>query len=535
MKITLSDNETNNIKAASSNELKSPQTSVSATRNLGTSVSTNKIDSKPLSHKAFSFLKKPKVEDKKGLIQPKPAKKGNGKARKVVFIVIALFLTVLAGLGYFGYQRIVTMFKNIGIEITPGTVIGTIKPEKYDLKKDSSGNKTNVLLVGIDTRETEKTLINTDTIIIASYDYKANEIVMLSIPRDTYVNYPLDTKYSSKINAVYGYGEQDGDGMGLKALKGVVEAYTGLEIQYYGMIDLQGFKKGVDVLGGITVNVENSFIDYAYPADPGSSSEYQTVKFEEGVQQMDGSTALKFARSRKSQQNYEGSDYARAKRQQKVITAVKDKVFSSDTWLDANKILELMTTLEENIKISEVTLQDIKAGIGMADLLKDAQVYSFVFDPTIGGGEVIFEDRATWYVYPVAGVGNYTQTTDLTKALTDNPKLYSENATVFIYDAGFGYYPTYNKVLELSKKYPYLKFYFQGTLYRDKVGNYIFENSTEKYPSSMNFYSEAFGITDAANKIKPEFVSSRLNGEDIVILIGAEPEPVVETQPEVTE
>jgi polyisoprenyl-teichoic acid--peptidoglycan teichoic acid transferase len=459
--------------------------------------------------------------------------KGHNNKHKLLIIILSIVLTIVIGAGVFGYNRIVTMFKNIGIDVTPKTIIGSINNEVYELKKDSSGTATNALLVGIDTRENDKSLVNTDTIVVVSYNYKSNEIVMLSIPRDTLVYYPLDTKFSTKINAVYGEGEAVNPDKGMEELKKTVEKFTGLEIQYYGMVDLQGFKQGIDTLGGVTINVDNSFTDYGYPADPGSASEYQVVKFTSGIQEMNGDLALKYARSRKSLDAGEGSDYARAKRQQKVIKAVKDKVFASETWLNPNKILELMANLEQNIKISEVTLQDIKAGIDLSSKLKDAPIYSFVFDPLIGGGEVIYEDRATWFVYPTAGIGNYTDTLAITKAITENPKLYSENAVVYVYDIGLGYYPTLSKITELRKEYPYLKFYYQGTLFYNKEGNYVYNNSAdESFAASLKFYTDMFSITDPLYKAKPEFINSRLNGEDIVILLGKE---VVTEEPTVAQ
>jgi len=94
-----------------------------------------------------------------------------------------------------------------------------------------------------------------------------------------------------------------------------VEELVGEEIQYYAMIDLKGFVNLIDSLDGTYINVENSFTDYMYPAD--NNVGYQTVTFTAGPQTMDGDIALKYARSRHSMDNGEGSDFARARRQQK--------------------------------------------------------------------------------------------------------------------------------------------------------------------------------------------------------------------------
>src|SRR5690606_38935153 len=132
-----------------------------------------------------------------------------------------------------------------------------------------------------------------------------------------------------------------------------VKEVTGLETQYYAMVDLQGFRQAIDAVGGVVVNVENSFTDYCYPADETSTNSTlrrcgdagmypaETLTFTKGPQTMDGATALKYARSRKAA-GVEGGDYSRARRQQRVISALRDKLMSSETYLNPQKFLEIM-------------------------------------------------------------------------------------------------------------------------------------------------------------------------------------------------
>jgi len=481
----------------------------------------NKNVDKDSNKKTFKTIKSSKIE-----------KAPQSKSKKAL-IVITIILIIVGGISYFSFGKIQTLAAKMGIELTANSVINTIvTKEHFELKKDKSGIYTNILAIGIDTRETSPGLQNTDTIMISSYNHKTNEIVMLSIPRDTYVDFANGTRKFNKINAVYNIAETREKGTGLESLKDVVESYLGIDIQYYGMMNYKAFTETIDILDGITVDVAHTFTDHQYPAEPNSTKTYQNVHFDAGLQVMDGETALKYARSRKSLDNGEGSDFARSKRQQIVVKAIKDKILSSDVWLHPNKILELLATLGDNIKMSETNLQDIKAGLALADKAKNAEIYSFVFDPTIGNGNVIYEDRVTWAIVPKLGVGNYEDTNLVTKQILENPTLYSENAIIWIYDIGLGYYPTFTRVQELQKQYPYLAIYFGGTLFYDKEGEYIYENPNVENAHAAFLelgkvlgVNESFGVTTE----KPEFITGTPKG-DVVILIGAEATKPVETE-----
>lgn len=195
----------------------------------------------------------------------------------------------------------------------------------------------------------------------------------------------------------------------------VVEEVLNVKIQYYAAVDLSGFVKIIDILGGISINVENAFVDCTYPwegkpkdtslmgtrcyskaaySKGGSHYTYEPIKFNKGVQTMDGTKALKYARSRHSMDNMEGSDFARAKRQQKVITAIKDKLFSSDTFTDPQKIMDIIGAAQENLKFSGYTIDDISAGIDLISTkAKSAPVYNFVLDPSIGSYGILTEKK----------------------------------------------------------------------------------------------------------------------------------------------
>ncbi len=189
---------------------------------------------------------------------------------------------------------------------------------------------------------------------------------MFSIPRDFWAKPLSDGKYFTKINAAYSINEGKREDSGLPALELIVEEVLGLEIQYHAMINFDGFTQLIDSVDGVYVNVQNSFTDYMYPDGNG----YQTVSFKKGPQLMDGETALKYARSRKAQ-SVEGSDYARARRQQKVIDAFVSKLLSTETLLNPTKLMAILTSIQNNLKVSEFSLDDIAAAVNILTALKE--------------------------------------------------------------------------------------------------------------------------------------------------------------------
>jgi LCP family protein required for cell wall assembly len=143
-----------------------------------------------------------------------------------------------------------------------------------------------------------------------------------------------------------------------------VENVLGIPIHYHVVVNFALFKDVVDILGGVEVPVENAFTDSLYPiegmedAQP-ESARYETISFPKGLVKMDGETALKYARSRHGDSG-EGTDFARARRQQNLITAVKQKALSAQTLLDLSKIKSLYDlyskSLDTDLDLSSLQL-----------------------------------------------------------------------------------------------------------------------------------------------------------------------------------
>jgi LCP family protein required for cell wall assembly len=440
------------------------------------------------------------------------------KATKVIFTITGILFAVFLAYGGYLVYKTYKAGKQIGFNLNPSDVISQ---ELATLKKDSSGKYTNALVLGVDTRETNN-LLNTDTIILVSYNHETHDVIMMSIPRDFHVQINPEVYWFNRINSVYPTYEAKGEGKGLPRLQEIVTEITGKEIQYYAMINFKGFVELIDSLGGINVNVENSFTDYRFPTEPG----YKTVSFEAGPQHMDGQTALEYSRSRHSLDNNEGSDFARAKRQQKVIEAVIDKIISNSL-LDPQSVMNLFNVIQDNVKISEFTLKDIEAGVKeLKKFQEDGETYSFVLDPTAGAGKLVTSQNVVnteaYAIGPVKGLGQYQDIQEYMKHVWSNPKLYEENPVIRVYDTGLGYTEAREKYLDLTKQFPYLKIYYAGTLYNDKESTISYINNSEKnYDHSLKTVNE-YIKPDSTQK--PEYITTKLNGEDITILYGIQGE-----------
>ncbi|MDD3474535.1 MAG: LCP family protein [Candidatus Dojkabacteria bacterium] len=439
---------------------------------------------------------------------------GVKKITKIIFSITGTLFAVLLAYGGYMIYKAYKAGTEIGLNLNPSDVISQELPK---LATDSSGIYTNILLVGIDTREGGD-LLNTDTIILASYNHETHDVTMVSIPRDFHVQVNPDVYWFNRINSVYSTYEAKGEGQGLLRLREVVTEITGIEIQYHAMIDFKGFVELIDTLGGIDVYVENSFTDYRYPAEPG----YKTVSFEEGPQHMDGSTALEYARSRHSLQNGEGSDFARARRQQNVISAVTDKIISNSL-LNPQSLMNLLNVIQDNVQISEFTLTDVEAGVNeLQNFTEDGETYSFVLDPNAGAGKLITSknvvNTGAYAIGPIDGLGNYTDIQEYIQYVWGDPKLYEEDPVIKTYNTGIGYSAAREEYLALTEQFPYLKISYMGTLYNDKEGIISYLNDEEYQHSlqSINEYLKPDSIE------KPDYISNGLNGEDITILFGAE-------------
>ena len=213
----------------------------------------------------------------------------------------------------------------------------------------------------------------------------------------------------SKINAAYTIGLDDkkypdkeiqftGLAGGGQMSKTILSKILNIPIENFITINFQSFLKTIDALGGIDVNVQKTFDDPFYPIEEksedlcGKSPEeiialtatvsaskleqeftcrYEQLHFDKGLQHMDSVTALKFVRSRHSQED--GGDFNRSARQKLVIEAVKKKIISLNF---VPKLIPLVNNLAGNLT-TDINFDQMQKLISRADEFKNYQIESF--------------------------------------------------------------------------------------------------------------------------------------------------------------
>ncbi len=356
---------------------------------------------------AINFMTGASASESSSPSQSAPPESQPKRRRPALFLLLAL-----VGFGLlFGYLWLNHVLSSPGDDVRSRVTLEPKKPQNL-LKKisllafnhDDTGadlagakdDRINVLLLGMGGAGHDGPYL-TDTIMIASIKPSTKQIALISIPRDLGVSIPGYGQ--QKINHVNAYGELKQPDWGGAAATELISKTFDLDIPYYIRLDFKAFEEIIDELGGVKVTVDQAFTDPMFPAP---NSEYQTVTFKAGEQTLDGKTALTFARSRHGN-NGEGSDFARARRQQKILTALKDQI--TDVGVIANPITvtNILTDLEShlttNMEFSElVSLARLGKSIGTEN------VNSMVLDTSPNGFLVnYFSDGGAFMLAPKTG------------------------------------------------------------------------------------------------------------------------------------
>ncbi len=247
----------------------------------------------------------------------------------------------------------------------PTMAFGAPTPTLIPTKQPWEGSeRINILLMGIDRRPGQAFISRTDSMILASIDPVNNTASMLSIPRDLYVVIPGYGR--DRINTAFVYGAAGDNPLAGAALAmQTVEYNLGVPVDHYMMVDFGAVTQGVDALGGITVYVPYDINDPKYPdMDYG----FDPLFIPAGLQQFDGQTALKYARTR-----HGDNDINRGQRQQQVILAVRDKALG----LGFTNMIARAPTLYNQLE------RGIRTDLSLDQLLKLATVASQVPEESI--------------------------------------------------------------------------------------------------------------------------------------------------------
>ena len=208
----------------------------------------------------------------------------------------------------------------------------------------ASDERLNVLLVGIDSRKGHEAAL-TDTMMLASLDRTLGTVSLISIPRDL-VNVPLGNHntFGPKLNSLYGYARRHPEEFPrgpMRALEDAVGALLAVHVDYYAVMDFKGFVRMIDEAGGVDVHLAKALVDPKYPG----LSKVGGLRIEAGDQHLDGDLALAYVRSRKA---VDGSDFARAHRQQEVIVSLRNRLMNGGSLFV--RLPALLKTFGDNVR-----------------------------------------------------------------------------------------------------------------------------------------------------------------------------------------
>jgi LCP family protein required for cell wall assembly len=269
-----------------------------------------------------------------------------------------------------------------------GTPVPTVSIPPWDGQE-----RLNILLIGADEQGGGH---NTDTLITVSIDPVTKQVAMFSLPRDT-VDVPIPPgparnvwgrSYGGKINSFFAQNRRRADlwpgndrTRGYNALKAIIGELYDLDIRYFVEVNFNGFKKVVDAVGGVTINVQVPVVDDQFP---GSTGRVQRLYIPSGIQHMNGEQALRYARSR-----HTSTDFDRGARQQRVLLSLQQQ---ADPQALLPRLPELVEALKSAVR-TDIPLDQLDELLGLASEVDTANIHSYVFAPPLYSQDTCNDSR----------------------------------------------------------------------------------------------------------------------------------------------
>lgn len=459
--------------------------------------------------KRFGIFKRSSKNDKKTPLT---------KKQKIKRTVLVLLVIAVAIGGFLGWK----FLRNAG-KIFDGNVFGIFDNTK--LRGEDVG-RVNILLAGTSEDDPGHQGADlTDSIMVVSIDTKNNTAFSVSVPRDTWVDYgrACASGYQGKINVVYqcgkdvkfneaGYPE---GGMGL--LSKIVSDNLGLKINYYGKINYTAFKQAVDAVGGIEVTIRSDDPRGVYdpniqPQDGGP------LKLTNGVQKINGKTALALARSRNSAGGYgmARGDFDRTNYQQQMLIALKDKTISAGTLTNPAKISGLLDAAGKNVK-TDFKTNELRRLYEISKLVDSKKVTTI----DLASEEINLLTTGNYQgqsiVQPVAGLSDFSQIQKFFKKLTSTDPVVREDATIVVLNGSGTVGLAQQRADELTKKGLDVIAVANAT---NRTGTVIVTDTKTTKDATKKLLESTFNTIATTSKTK--YPDAANYDADFVVIIGAQ-------------
>jgi len=400
-----------------------------------------------------------------------------------ITFLLATLLLIFGGVYYY-----LSTLNNKATDLTKNGIGANLNNNEIEqiVKK---GDSCNILVMGVDVGTPGAKNANdpkrTDTLILAHYDAESKKINLVSIPRDTLIK--INNK-NQKINAAHALG-------GVTYTVNAVEKLLDIRIDYYGKINYEGFRKVIDAIGGVDIEITRN-MNYDDP------SQDLSIHFKKGTVHLDGKKAEEFFRWRK---NNDGTgladgDLGRIENQHIFINKVMQKIKSPSIVIKIPSLLEaIQSSAETNMEATEI----LKYGYIFATINKD----KFSIDTVKGDSKTI--GGQSYVVYDEA------QNKALISKLYDSSVLYVDKSKLRI------------KIVNGTKK-PGLASDFAKFLVEKGYNKATTENGETASKSKILVYNGNNDIKTALIKDfkidNIEFSSSTQENFDIIVVLGEEHE-----------
>ncbi len=336
----------------------------------------------------------------------KPAKqKQKGRFKRTLKKVLKIFgIILLVAVLAFGARFYKDIAKLTGNR-NPFSLFGAFRPAHLD----NENGRINILVAGNSADDAGHNGASlTDSIMVMSVNTRNNTAMMLSVPRDLWVNVPGNGH--SKINAAYTYG-------GMDALKGVIEDNLDIPIHYTVLVNYSAFRDLVNAVGGITIKIDSPDRRGIYD----SSLDYTTrnccalAKYPNGSVNLDGKQALNLARARGDgygSYGFPGTDFTRTEYQRKMLLAIKDKASSTSVIANPFKVSNLVDAVGRNVK-TDLQLSQLQTLYTYMKKIPDNKIDSYNINTLKGDNTTMLANYTTKdgqsALIPAAGIDDFAE------------------------------------------------------------------------------------------------------------------------------
>jgi LCP family protein required for cell wall assembly len=297
-----------------------------------------------------------------------------------VTLSVVILLAGLAGV------RVWSTIHAIAPRTQPQDLITLVQAQADDptslAYKIKHGQRINILLLGYGGPGHDGPYL-TDSIMLLSIQPASRQAIMVSLPRDLYVKIPAlpgNRTMTAKLNSAYAIGtdhasypnvrsDWNTDTGGGDLAAATVSQITGQPISYWVGVDFKAFRDVVNALGGVRVDVPTALDDPYFPA--GETTGMMHIHFNPGWQEMNGEQALEYARSRETT-----SDFDRSRRQQLIMLAVRQRIFSLNA---IPKMFSVLAALQDNVR-TNLRPQDMRQLADLAGQMKEADIRRVAID-----------------------------------------------------------------------------------------------------------------------------------------------------------